>query len=1079
MPKPTVLTGPPGPVTHEPFFSRVVEWCTDVRRAGGLRYIVPTLRRRIEIENAILDACPSGNAICRSPVVTLDRFAQNLFRASEECRLISWRAAAVIVERLLAEKAGDFPVLLSERAAPFPGVVRGILHSIRELKRFAIGPKTLLSNAGRDPKAKELGEVFRRYNAFLEENNWADTREAILVVGRRLRDRPFREAVLADLQWAVFDGFVEFSPSETPIVEALTDEVETTVVLDCDPLLPDLFPPLPGQKATFENRRHSSPFVPVARAAVAEASDGVPIDGLDLSLLEADTREQEVERIAAACKALLVDGVAQRDIAVVFPDLGRYAELVAEVFPAHGLPYSITRPAALIESPVTAAVLLLLEVPARDFERTDVVRLFRSPFVRFQDNGAAVDPTVLDELARHMRVFRGKQAWLEGLENRIAYAEGQRADSGRESDDEEDLNALRSPHEELAALGSLAAPFKTILELLDELRTARPVWGYAASLRALIARLCFRSLAMESLDKLPVLGVHVEAIEKVLEILDELKAVDEAAGPPRPITLEAFTELLRSTAAATQLSVQRSLSGIEIFDLDRAAERQSRILFLGDLVEGAVPGNVRADAFLVPQIRERMGLPDRERLRAETRTQLYRALASAGEKLVLCRPRVENETPLLRPMMLERIEAAAPLTPEPEPPLPASRRALLCALGGDRPALPPLEELLGHEALVNVASLDAFAHCHSVEREREGTGPAGRYAGRLSGRVLDEVRRAYDQEHQFSASELDAYVRCPFRFFARWLLDLTRVEEPEEEITPQDKGSALHAIFREFYAEWRNDHASGRVTKDDRDEALARLTAIARREFASRPYRGLVWEKFVERLLKPVSPTQKALPGLFDTFVDAEIHSMRPDTACTPHRFEFGFGHQRHADVLDPTSDEAPIPIIVGGRRILLRGIIDRIDVNEHDRTFCVLDYKSGSTIPSVQDMAAGLSLQLPIYIIATHILLGGHYRFAAAGYFQTKDARDCGKKHFLGDKELAPRAIEHRWQGRGIFESAQLDEFLERERRIIGAAVVGIESGHFQVTDLGADKAGCRSCDFIHICRYAGTTVGTFQDRT
>ncbi len=1079
MPKSTILTGPPGQVTDEPFFSRVVEWCTDVRRAAGLRYIVPTLRRRIDIETAILDACPSGKAICRSPVLTFDRFAQDLFRASEERRLISWRAAAVIVERLLAENPGDFPVLLSRRAAPFPGVVRGILQTIRELKRFAIAPDTLVSRADGDPKAKELGEVFRRYNGFLDKNNWADTREAILVVGRRLRDGPFRTAALGDLRWVVFDGFVEFSPSEVPIVEALTDEVETTVVLDRDPLLPDLFPPLPGRNAAVENRRHASPFVPVARAAVAEAADGVAIDRLDISLIEADTREAEVERVAAACKALLVDGVSQRDVAVVFPDLGRYAELVEEVFPSHGLPYSISRPATLIESPVTAAVLLLLEVPARDFERADVVRLFRSPFVRFEDNGAIVSPTVLDELARQTRVFRGKQAWLDGLENRIAYLEKQAGDVTGESDDDEETATLRPPHEELAALRSLEAPFKTVLGLLDDLRTPRPVSGHAASLRGLIARFSFRPLAMASLDTHPVGGVHVEAIETVLEILDELTAVDEAAGAPRAVSLEAFTELLRSTAAATHLSMQRALSGIEVLDLDRAAERRSRILLLGNLVEGVVPRRVGADAFLAPQVRERISLPDRQRRRDEMRIELYRALASAGEKLVLCRPRVEDETPLLRPLMLERIEAAVRLTPEPEPPVPASRRGLLCALGAVRPALPPLEALLSHETLVHVASLEAFAHCRSVERERTATGPAGRYAGQLSAHVLDEVRRAYDQEHQFSANELDTYVRCPFRFFARWLLDLARVEEPEEEITPLDKGRALHAIFREFYAEWQNDHGSARLTEDDRAEALARLTAIARRRFASHPYRGLVWDKCVERLLTPVSPTREAVPGLFDTFVDAEIRSMRPETACTPQRFEIGFGRRRGADVLDPASEDRPVPIVVAGRRILLRGIIDRIDVNEHDGTFCVLDYKSGSIIPSVQDMVAGLSLQLPIYILATDMLLGRDYRFAAAGFFQTKDANNCSKKHFLADRELAPRAIESRWQGQGIFESAQLDEFLERERTIIGDAVVGIESGHFEVTTLGAVKANCGSCDFIHICRYPGATIGTFRDRT
>ena len=59
------------------------------------------------------------------------------------------------------------------------------------------------------------------------------------------------------------------------------------------------------------------------------------------------------------------------------------------------------------------------------------------------------------------------------------------------------------------------------------------------------------------------------------------------------------------------------------------------------------------------------------------------------------------------------------------------------------------------------------------------------------------------------------------------------------------------------------------------------------------------------------------------------------------------------------------------------------------------------------------------------------------------------------------------------------LDNLLEEECRRIGESVVGIESGRFQVTDLAPDDAGCRWCDFRHVCRYDGITVRTFRGRT
>lgn len=576
----------------------------------------------------------------------------------------------------------------------------------------------------------------------------------------------------------------------------------------------------------------------------------------------------------------------------------------------------------------------------------------------------------------------------------------------------------------------------------------------------------------------PAVGAHAQSSRDIVAVLDELERLDRARPSARDISLEEFIELVRSSLAAARVNTRQSLQGIEILDITSVGERRSRVLFLAGLVEGAVPAKVDPDALLSFAVRNKIGLPDRNRLQAERRMELYRAISSASERLFLCRPRFQDETRLLRPMMWERIEAVLSLAPSNEPSRPTSWRRALCKLGQEKTDVPPLETLLGSDAFSQHAALRAFAHARAVEMKRRPAAAPTIYAGVLSPELLDKVQRVYDRTHQYSAGELETYVRCPFRFFAKRLLALAPIEEPEEEIGPREKGTVLHAIFREFYTDWSR-RRSRRITSADRDEARELLTAIARAQLSRQPYSGFVWSKFLDRLLGAVSSTAGRTPGLFEKFVEAEIVSMAPATACTPQRFEIGFGRQRRAGPLDPASVEKPVSVLAGDRPILLRGIIDRIDTNDQERTFCVLDYKTGGNIPAVKDVREGLSLQLPVYIMAASDLLGETYRFAAAGYFQTKDVHNCGKFRWLGDDVLAPPAMAARWTSRNTLQAPEINDWLAREREVIGRAVVGIEAGRFHVTTLGDDKAACRSCDYKHICRYDGITQRTFQDRT
>ena len=59
-----------------------------------------------------------------------------------------------------------------------------------------------------------------------------------------------------------------------------------------------------------------------------------------------------------------------------------------------------------------------------------------------------------------------------------------------------------------------------------------------------------------------------------------------------------------------------------------------------------------------------------------------------------------------------------------------------------------------------------------------------------------------------SASRLETYARCPFRYFLETVLDLKPWEEPEQifALLPRDRGVLVHAILYDF------SPVSGRLT---------------------------------------------------------------------------------------------------------------------------------------------------------------------------------------------------------------------------------------------------------------------------
>jgi len=88
--------------------------------------------------------------------------------------------------------------------------------------------------------------------------------------------------------------------------------------------------------------------------------------------------------------------------------------------------------------------------------------------------------------------------------------------------------------------------------------------------------------------------------------------------------------------------------------------------------------------------------------------------------------------------------------------------------------------------------------------------------------------------------------------------------------------------------------------------------------------------------------------------LQATVSALAEDSGWTPFAYELAFG----------IKDTPTLSIDLGDEALLIRGVIDRVDRNTSGQ-LRVIDYKTGSSHLTANDLMDGRRLQLPIYALA------------------------------------------------------------------------------------------------------------------
>lgn len=672
------------------------------------------------------------------------------------------------------------------------------------------------------------------------------------------------------------------------------------------------------------------------KGAAGGAAGGCPSyrQGGQLQLVEASNRRLEVE--AAASEILRLcreEGYRYREISVLTWSLEPYRALVENVFREYGIPYFLDLRRFLAHHPLIELVRSAVETVKSDFAREPLFRLFKTDLMPVgRDEVDRLEEYAFQHGLEGRRIWTTGEPWSYWRRYTLSGTPGEDGLAGNHlADTEKELRELdRIRRRAIQGLEALARE----VEAIDQNGARGSAREYVRALyRFLVGQRVEEQLAQwaeeaRARGDLDQAREHEEVWPLLMRLFQEIA---DGLGD-QALTLPEFARVLESGLEGLTLGlVPPTLDQVVVGSVERSRTPAVRATLVLGVADGSFPPVPEEDSFFPDEERDllarvRFNLADTAGTRLlHQRYLVYIALTRPSERLWVSYSQSDEAGRALRPAAAFRqLQALFPDLPVTRvtsstglPPAGWGSLAALVAaeLRQNRIRRAPVVPLLqGHPQAQKVLS--------SLEETNDLPPLPGEIAGPLYG-IREDTGCL-----PTSVSRLETFAACPFRHFAEYGLRLAEWQEPRLEATMW--GEFVHESLRRFVSEWVQSGAETEVIPRLRQVFTSMSSLLARELPDSSELRfqiELLW-----RVLAAAVPALVA---------QIEGGSFRPWAL------------------------EAGFELRVG--KVLVKGRIDRLDVAVRDDTryVRVIDYKTGRARWKLEEVADGLSLQLPFYLLA------------------------------------------------------------------------------------------------------------------
>jgi len=223
-----------------------------------------------------------------------------------------------------------------------------------------------------NPTETDLTDIYNRYETKLG-NRWVDGKGKHLYLANNFEDEFFKNAFpFVDL--VVVEGFTVLSNADIKILKNIAGipGIEMWFRTDCYPENEHLYKNITDLVNEFESvdvnidsdyERDNNGHRYFAENLFKTNTDSDNKENLtdQIKVLEPAHRSEEVEQIAYLIQKHVSDGDCKlSDICVAYYNVGQYQQRITEIFPAYGIPYSLSESISLTKSEVVKEIFSLL-----------------------------------------------------------------------------------------------------------------------------------------------------------------------------------------------------------------------------------------------------------------------------------------------------------------------------------------------------------------------------------------------------------------------------------------------------------------------------------------------------------------------------------------------------------------------------------------------------------------------------------------------------------------------------------------------------------------------------------------------
>ncbi len=810
-----------------------------------------------------------------------------------------------------------------------PGFLSVLRDAFAELRSAMVRPSTFLEYTREASPARcELAILYDRFLARLETLGWVDAEGQAWQAIKALESNP---NLASRLSLVIADGFTSFTAAQRQFLKllgqqtgelliTLTGEVGSTRQVDgrslvvLEELKRDLSPEIHELKASPclpEEILHMQQHVLVP-GEVKQQDTPKPF------LLEARSQADEAREALRWIKQLHIrKQVPLGACAIYTANLEMYQPLLRSAAEEFGIKVHFSQADPLSESPAVLALLSLLRLPLEDYPTRSLLNALRSPYFDF-----GLEPKDLEDLenaSQQAIIVSGKEQWDE------AWPMLQRSQKDAEEHPDEERQRKKS----LAGidLPALQSRLENFWLLFSQIGTNRSQAEWVAWLEDTLNGLGFYERISSERDR--------EACDSLGDALRAL-VLSECVVGIEVVDYAQFIGDLQGTLVGTPVQEPLVARRNAVFVgkmVEARGARYEAVALLG-LAEGLFPIVENPDPFLDEDLRNDLGLE--QRIGRHQASTFYQAFTRANTHLLLTRPYLTDEGEQWEPSIywestIKLFTKNSVTKVNPSKPLAQSDAASIHELLFWAVQQQNLQYSQDTELTKRWQGLQK---AHQVLDQRRAKLAQGDYEGNLSA-VCDQLTSKYSSDHIWSASRLETYKACPFRFFVDATLKLEPKDLPELGLDVTQRGSVYHRVLELVYIRAGQDEIS---PLDILDEIAAEVFATAPYKFDFRP--SALWEVEKAELLEKLHKTVEALE--------------KGKGSWEPFGFEQNFG----------IKEAPPLKFDIDGDIVQIHGLIDRLDKNPEGR-LRVIDYKSGSSHLSPLDLLNGSRLQLPIYALA------------------------------------------------------------------------------------------------------------------